>query len=682
MARSLEELLAMAQRHAEESAHHYILAQRNCCVCLSVFHTGDRVIPITGREATLTTNTVRDAWVPYPRNQHVSCRDLATRRGQDPRQSYSFYIRGMDWPEVQTATAHQRCFRALLWLWGNSHRLSDFRWLIMCQTPFRGAPYCTAWDFPCLSSLISQNPSDRDRLTETYRNWVRERLLRIQRGITHMASLQRSPVSVPLSLIQSWERGRAVSSMVTLDTIYRYNGPDNFTWRIALDKEGMLQIERLDKRPTPFTERKDPSKCYAILDWDVARRIKVVFKRGLARIVLDPSVKGLQVWDTPTPPDPRMIAWIPQGTRPGCVLTTHNFQVSLKMNDLLTIRYLSEAYRMFTTITLKSIQGLTFFYDEKKRFLGVHPHSKNRKDVPRFPADCVGAQIQQIYLPLPPGDEIEELSSKGILKLTPECLEAYQTVDFTLVTKLAGEVHIGPNNVKPSLWPRVVPRTRGVHEAQLVPGALGAPDEDDDLPALPMDCMQTYRPTRLVFCKKGDRKEVEVFGAFPQPDSRKRVQFNGFKQATNTLPDVRQPRPFYYAEAPLKNITQLDLRTTEGKTVGLRLHYRNGAVRDMGEFRHGMVSTKTVMKPVIACLDMAPATGASEDDISGFGNIDFVGEDTTHDDDHCHDKCRPMVGLLKVKWDPHAPKDAPAAVSLPNFWIEPADDRVFPTDVI
>jgi hypothetical protein len=290
----------MAQRHAEESTHHYILVQRNCCVCLSFFNTGDRVIPsktllspitllsalanplvlaiVTGREDTLETNAVCDAWVPYPRNQHVSCRDLAIRRGQDPRQSYSFYIRGMDWPGTQTATAHQRCFRALLWLWGNSHRFSDFRWLILCQTPFRGAPFRTAWDFPSLSALVSQYPNDTERLLEIYENWVSERLVGMQRGITRMAPLQRTPVSVPLSLVQSWERGRAVSSMVTLDTVYRHNGPENFTWRIALDKEGMLQIERLDKRPTPFTGRKDPSKCYAILDWDVAKHIKVVFK--------------------------------------------------------------------------------------------------------------------------------------------------------------------------------------------------------------------------------------------------------------------------------------------------------------------------------------------------------------------------------------------------------------------
>jgi hypothetical protein len=251
-----------------------------------------------------------------------------------------------------------------------------------------------------------------------------------------------------------------------------------------------------------------------------------------------------------------------------------------------------------------------------------------------------------------------------------------------IITKLAGEVHIGPNNVDTSLWPKVVPRTQGVHGTQLVHGALGAPEAEEDLPALPMNCMHAYRPARLVFCKKGDHKEVEIFGAFPKPPPGTRLQFNGFKQATNPLPDVRQPQPFYYAEAPLKNITQVDLRTAKGKTVGLRLHYKNGAVRDMGEFRHGMVSTKTVMNPVIACLDMAPETGAFEDDIPGFGNIDFVDGNATHDDDHCHDKCRPMVGLLKVKWDPHAPKDAPAAVSSAHFWIERADDRVFPTDFV
>jgi hypothetical protein len=104
------------------------------------------------------------------------------------------------------------------------------------------------------------------------------------------------------------------------------------------------------------------------------------------------------------------------------------------MNDLLTTRYLSEAYRMLTTIPLKSTEGLTFFYDDKKRFLGVHSHVKNRRNPPKFPPDCVGARIQQIYLPLPPDDEIEELKGKGILKLTRECLEAYQTVDFIVST--------------------------------------------------------------------------------------------------------------------------------------------------------------------------------------------------------------------------------------------------------
>lgn len=116
------------------------------------------------------------------------------------------------------------------------------------------------------------------------------------------------------------------------------------------------------------------------------------------------------------------------------------------------------------------------------------------------------------------------------------------------------------------------------------------------------------------------------------------------------------------------------MRQRDGRTVGVVMQYRNGAVRDLGEWEVGMVLTKCVDNPDIACLNEEP----KGDMLAG---LDFIPSGALHDSEHDATMCRPIGGLLKVVWDPSPNRSGEGVISEPYWWTEHSDERVFPTDL-
>ncbi|KAL1893289.1 hypothetical protein Sste5346_006465 [Sporothrix stenoceras] len=100
--------------------------------------------------------------------------------------------------------------------------------------------------------------------------------------------------SMPLTDIAAWERG---SPAQVSD-----NTADNPILRLMIDARGLRSIERLAALPPATHDRHSYKEAYVIVHQDEVKGVMIHFKYGLARLELPKKMKGLHIWDTPTPP--------------------------------------------------------------------------------------------------------------------------------------------------------------------------------------------------------------------------------------------------------------------------------------------------------------------------------------------------------------------------------------------
>ncbi|KFA79697.1 hypothetical protein S40288_09316, partial [Stachybotrys chartarum IBT 40288] len=111
----------------------------------------------------------------------------------------------------------------------------------------------------------------------------------------HTSPISEDLISIPLSEILAWERGGLpVLAQAT---------PRQPIVRLTIDSHGIGKVERLPRKPLYRGHRSD-SAVFAILEESSLQRITMHFKFGYSRLELHDRDLCLQVWDTPTPPDP------------------------------------------------------------------------------------------------------------------------------------------------------------------------------------------------------------------------------------------------------------------------------------------------------------------------------------------------------------------------------------------
>ncbi|KAK5997944.1 hypothetical protein PT974_00312 [Cladobotryum mycophilum] len=231
------------------------------------------------------------------------------------------------------------------------------------------------------------------------------------------AAQEEEPIILMMSEIHQWRRG---GPPVLQDV------PDHeSSIRITMDSRGISSIERVSKEvlARQAGEPQDHTKRYIVRSVRSMIMIRAKFQFGLCRLLVAPTA-DVEIWDTPTPPDP--------------------FESNLTPYEL-------PLHARLATINTdpRETTGLTFlFFNRLIAAIHVHtaaaPFAIDTRNACEFP----GA-LTWVYLPLTPGDEIVSLGIR-----TPKS-DVERTIDnasrlsyLALRKRKSGEVLIGVNFVR------------------------------------------------------------------------------------------------------------------------------------------------------------------------------------------------------------------------------------------
>ncbi|KIH89978.1 hypothetical protein SPBR_00261 [Sporothrix brasiliensis 5110] len=139
--------------------------------------------------------------------------------------------------------------------------------------------------------------------------------------------------SVPLVDVAAWERG---SPVVLFGLEHAASAADHPILLLTIDARGLKSVQRLVARPAATHNRTSHTEAYTIVDQAGVRGVKIHFKYGMARLEVPKKMKGLHIWDTPTPPDVsadcRLIF--------SCIVPTSKFQTApLDRCDGITLMF-------------------------------------------------------------------------------------------------------------------------------------------------------------------------------------------------------------------------------------------------------------------------------------------------------------------------------------------------------
>ncbi|KAJ3525967.1 hypothetical protein NM208_g11412 [Fusarium decemcellulare] len=355
-------------------------------------------------------------------------------------------------------------------------------------------------------------------------------------------------ITVPLTNVHSWKRGDASPRLGNKEEEL----PS--VLRMTLDSRGVSQIERLSEHPLPLSSRNTSgTKQYIVADESRFARIKMHFQGGLSWLWCPTNHPGLQIWDTPTPPLAILVdkPGSPKKSKPGDPEEFTLDQCASSINSL--------SYFRFKTVDLSTATGLTFFYSEAGNVMfSIHVHTRNLPlaHLCRFHAKDRLDNI--IYVPLPPGDEIEWLAVREGFDHRPYRYEGCPS--FMLQTKLSGTVHVG------LVKRRSVRTTAFSRDPKVL--IRGGPDHQ-------------YR---------------RLFSLFPKSDSD--IPQEAY-MPINVRGDLTTGRDYmFWSWAPLDNVKSAEVfHDDEGHFKGLLMAYNNGGQRAVGECRLGVDASKTWTKP-------------------------------------------------------------------------------------
>ncbi|KAM5352856.1 hypothetical protein ACJ41O_005578 [Fusarium nematophilum] len=405
-------------------------------------------------------------------------------------------------------------------------------------------------------SLMKRLPQEIVVMVHSYSEgapfWTLVRALAVRLEYTTLRS-DADFVTAKLTNAVSWKRGDAAPTLASDEEL-----PELI--RITLDARGVCQIERLAEYPPPFTSRRSDTKRFILADESRLRGLKMHFKDGLSWLWCPANHIGLQVWDTPTPPQAVPVEEAPMpGTqnRPGTPM--FNF-------DGCAMRISVNPYSAFKTADLSRATGLTFLFASRGEVLEtvfesirVHTRWSPLAAAP-LERTCLADNRCSIYVPLAEGDEILWMLIRKYKHLATPFYNG--PVNFVLRTRLGGVMHVGP-----MMTPGTEQLLYCAYPKAIVTGNHDHPGG----------------PFRAVYPESKRPKRFPEASMFPH--------VNGERYR---LPGPRTVWSF----APLEKVRSARIFHDERRfLLGVIFEYENGARRAIGECKPGVDGSVTREKP-------------------------------------------------------------------------------------
>ncbi|KAH6667292.1 hypothetical protein B0J14DRAFT_489952, partial [Halenospora varia] len=310
----------------------------------------------------------------------------------------------------EASTMHPDCFQLFIHEWRRDYTIEtalDVLWIATAwRNPWRGAPDLRLQGKMDINIFLEKLPQLRLlplELVQMIQNYSEPSLF--SRFISVLDLVGRlSPaisdelVSVPLCEISTWQRGdRPTGAAASAGHIIR----------LTIDSCGIRKIESLPKNP-PYSESRSHNMAFVIQEKSCLNGIIAWFKHGLLRLELLEASLGLQIWDTPTPPDLEYCTFYPANIT---------------------------ASTCFRTIEMRETIGITFFFCRGKVY-AIHAHTLTMPCA-MTTLEHLSCRRQRtvawVYIPISPSDQVVAFGT-----------QLQRSDGHFFRTKLAGDIPIGP----------------------------------------------------------------------------------------------------------------------------------------------------------------------------------------------------------------------------------------------
>ncbi|CAK7236061.1 hypothetical protein SCUCBS95973_009477 [Sporothrix curviconia] len=373
-----------------------------------------------------------------------------------------------------------------------------------------------------------------------------------------------------LTGIEAWERGSLCPASKTSP-----GAPEKPVIRLTMDNRGLRTIERLAARPSSVQRRIVHNEAYSVVDASDVQGVTVHFRFGLARLELPRRIRGLHVWDTPTPP----------------LLDDCNLVLSRLMP---TTR--------FQAIPLDRVDGITLMFVHSK-LEAVHVHTPATPAARTTILSLDETDISWVYVPIAPGDRVLAV---GVRRCGKEVRDA--DIDLANMSD-ENDGDSGEEKEEESIDYRNAYREYSMGFLQFRFGKAGdvyigpmmkEPREDTVLAAAPPITLLVSTIETFI---------LSVMGAYsgsstpvPRPLPALDPPFGDHQSRPIVTADDHMS---YISTAPLDGIVRIRVfqDPVRGFDRGLLLFYENGGQRALGQCRVGGVDDVTDYdRPACLCI--------------------------------------------------------------------------------
>ncbi|CAK7199888.1 hypothetical protein SEUCBS139899_002574 [Sporothrix eucalyptigena] len=514
---------------------------------------------------------------------HVACLALFEKVGAEKRKDNAESL-----DRLWVASSWQRPWRQAAWLWldvADARRIAIQR-LVAATVSDESGDEKNEASLREVLQRIQRLPPELVQIIHDFSSespvWRLAAVL--DRYHETMSAQDNLPTSMPLDTVAAWERG-------SQPMLVGEDAAGKPIFRFTMDIHGLRSIERLMERPAVSTSRVTQTEAYTVVHQDQAPGVVVHFRYGLARLELPRRMRGLHIWDTPTPP---------------------------ALDDCHMVLSRILPFTRFQNIPLDhpSITGLTFIFEHSK-VAAAHVHTPSTPAA-RITTLCLRPiDLAWVYIPFAAEDRVLAFGARRCaeevrnVELDEEAQAEYEatqnakaddsngeepeeefvdygnqyreySMGFVFRMKLAGDIYLGP--------------------------MIREPREDTVLAAEP--------PVNLVFSTI-ESFILSVVGAYSDTSLPKSLP-----PISPPLGDP-QPRPiatandhmYLLSTAHLDGIVRIRVFSdpVRGFDRGLLFYYKNGGQRALGQCRVGVDDEKDYDDPACLCISRDGFTHVVED---------------------------------------------------------------------
>ncbi|KAE8442169.1 hypothetical protein EG329_003757 [Mollisiaceae sp. DMI_Dod_QoI] len=513
----------MAKRNKDEQLGH-IRVRPHCSICNDILIPKERIVALLGNRNSTDCELHTDV-ASFPDHGHniqrasgrilcryPDCKRCATSPEASSMHAECFEIFTRDWTLGKALN--------LLWIataWRNPWRgAPDLRLHSKINIALSNLPATEKHCIPQLSLL----PPELIRVIQKYSERC---ILALDLVYRLSAVASNDLVSVPLRGLSTWQRGDWPIAAVA---------PAGHIIRLTIDCHGIKKIERLSKYP-PCTGSRFDNMAFVIQEESHFDDVVAWFTRGLLRLELPEASLGLQIWDTPAPPDLEH-----------CTFCPANITASTR----------------FRTIDMRKTIGITFFFCRGEVY-AIHSHTSTMpcaKTTLEHLSCRRRRVVAWVYIPISPRDQVVAFGTQ--LEQQSEGHFITEQPRFLFRTKLAGDVSIGPyhsGHTRDFILSKAPPATLIYNTADIQPvSTIGAYSKEERIcgPITPFSHPTLDEPPFQDAC----------FSSAP-------------------LESVTRVKIFYNEE--------------NGHCRGILFDYDNGAQQALGQCRLGVDPHRTCVKP-------------------------------------------------------------------------------------